>query len=133
MAKQVDHLTDGSESFEKFKVDVFDTLKAILENQNQIRQEMFLIRTNESNTSPKPNVKKSEEATGSPKPPAATRGEPASSSRPPPPPPTRASSRRQGSSKSTSSPTVQPSTPQERQFVPSSGNTKKSQSWFLVY
>ena len=56
MAKQVDHLTDGSESFDKFKVDVLDTLKAILENQNQIKQEMFLIRNNQYNTAPKPDV-----------------------------------------------------------------------------
>ena len=34
MAKEVDNLTDDSESFGQFKVDVLDTLKAVLENQN---------------------------------------------------------------------------------------------------
>ena len=98
MAKQVDNLTDDSESLGQFKVDVLDTLKAILENQNQMKQELFLIRNSQSTTSTQPSVNRSEEVAGSPRPPTATRGQSASSSRPPPPPPpTRANSRSQGS------------------------------------
>ena len=52
MAKQVDKLTDGFESFEKFKLEISNTLKSLFENQNILKQEMFLIRNNQ----PKPVV-----------------------------------------------------------------------------
>ena len=46
MAKQVDTLSDSSSSLDNFKSEVFSTLRAILENQNIMRQELFLVRNN---------------------------------------------------------------------------------------
>ena len=55
MAKQVDNLSDNSESFYSFKYDLFNTLKSLLENQVAMKQELFLIRNNHHNCSSKPN------------------------------------------------------------------------------
>ena len=55
MAKQVDNLSDNSESFESFKSDLFNTLKSLLENQVAMKQELFVIRNNQHNCNSNPN------------------------------------------------------------------------------
>ena len=54
MAKQVDTLTDSSSSSDNFKADVLATLRTILENQNIMRQELFLVRNNTTKNGTQP-------------------------------------------------------------------------------
>ena len=60
MAKQVDNLTDSATTFEDFKTEQLDTMKAVLDNQNMMKQEMFLIRNLLSTLLSKPSPKPTE-------------------------------------------------------------------------
>ena len=48
IAKQVEQLSDGLEEVEPFKNELVSVLKAILQTQNEMKQELFLIRNKQS-------------------------------------------------------------------------------------
>ena len=53
MASQIDSFRDSFASFETFKVELTNVLKTIFDNQNTIKQELFLIRNKQAETSTK--------------------------------------------------------------------------------
>ena len=54
MAKEVEKLTDGFASLESFKLELSNVLKSLFDNQNIIKQEMFVIRNNQATSGSKP-------------------------------------------------------------------------------
>ena len=58
MANQVNQLDDGAKHFETFKIEVMSLLKSMYENQNVMRQELFLIRNNQENIASEGKKKK---------------------------------------------------------------------------
>ena len=56
IAKQVDQLNEGLEEVKPFKNELVSVLKAILQTQNEMKQELFLIRNNQSERSNKPQA-----------------------------------------------------------------------------
>ena len=61
MAKQVDSFKDTVDGLDKFKSEVFTLLKTLIDNQNAIKQELFLVRNMHAQTAANVNTKLNEE------------------------------------------------------------------------
>ena len=51
MAQQVNHVSDSFAAFETFKTELGDVVKTLLENQNSMKQELFILRNNQTELS----------------------------------------------------------------------------------
>ena len=65
MAQQVNNMTDGFLLFETFKTELSNVLKTLLDNQNSVKQELFLIRNNQAELTSSINKAKKTEPSSS--------------------------------------------------------------------